>query len=77
MRVTIDGFIGLFNTARDYTLQFSITHTQTHTHASVHSHVFTSRCSVEASTADVPLPLGSRNIPGLSCQLLTARARNY
>jgi hypothetical protein len=26
------GFIGLFDTARDYTLQFTITHTHTHTH---------------------------------------------
>jgi hypothetical protein len=26
------GFIGLFDTARDYTLQFTITHTHTHMH---------------------------------------------
>jgi hypothetical protein len=32
------GFIGPFDTARDYTLQFTVTHA----HASVHSHVFTS-----------------------------------
>jgi hypothetical protein len=36
-------FIGLFHTARDYTLQFTITHTY------VHSHVFISRCLVSAS----------------------------
>jgi hypothetical protein len=39
------GFIGLFDTSRDCTLQFTITHT----HTSVYSHVFTSRCSVAAS----------------------------
>jgi hypothetical protein len=55
MSVTIDGFwaddrIGLFNTASDYTLQFTITYT------SVHGYVFTARCLVAASTADVPLP---------------------
>jgi hypothetical protein len=32
------GFIELFDTARDYTLQLTITHTQ---HTSVHSHFFT------------------------------------
>jgi hypothetical protein len=32
-------FIGLFDTARNYTSQFTVTHT--HTHTSVHSHVFT------------------------------------
>jgi hypothetical protein len=31
------GFIGLFDIARDYTLQ----HIITHTHTSVHAHVFT------------------------------------
>jgi hypothetical protein len=35
------GFIEHFDTARDYTLQFTITHTHTHTHTSVHSHIFT------------------------------------
>jgi hypothetical protein len=38
--------------------------------------VFTSRCLVAASTADDPLPLGSRTIPGLSYQLLRATAHN-
>jgi hypothetical protein len=42
------GFIGFFDTARGYTLHFTITHTHTHTHTNVHSHVFTSRCSVAA-----------------------------
>jgi hypothetical protein len=36
------GFIGLFDTARDYTSQLTVTHTN------VHSHVFTSRCLVAA-----------------------------
>jgi hypothetical protein len=56
------GFTGLFDTARDYMLQFTITHTGT----SVHSDVFTISCSVVATTADVPLPLCSRTLPGLS-----------
>jgi hypothetical protein len=37
------GFIGLFDTAHEYTLQVTVTHT------SDHSHVFTSCCSVVAS----------------------------
>jgi hypothetical protein len=41
------GFIRLFDTARDYTLQFTII--PTHTDTSPHSHVFTSRCLVAAS----------------------------
>jgi hypothetical protein len=41
------GFIGPFDTAHDYTLQFTLTHTYT----SVHSHLFTSRCSVAASNS--------------------------
>jgi hypothetical protein len=39
------GFIAHFDTARDYTLQFTIRHT----HISVHSNVFTSLCLVTAS----------------------------
>jgi hypothetical protein len=39
------GFIELFNTARDYTLQVTVTHT----HNSVHICVLTSRCLVAAS----------------------------
>jgi hypothetical protein len=68
------GFIGLFDIARDYTLQFSIIHT--HTHTSVHSHIFTSRYSVAASTADIPFPLRSRTIHSINYQLLTATAHN-
>jgi hypothetical protein len=62
------GFIGLFDAALDSTLQFTITHTHTHTHTHtlVSGHVFTSRSSVALPTVDVPLPLGSRTIPGLS-----------
>jgi hypothetical protein len=66
------GFIELFDTTRDYTLQFTITHT----HACVHNHVYTNRCSVAAFNDDVPLPLSSRTTRGLSYQLLTATAHN-
>jgi hypothetical protein len=45
-------FIGLFDTARDYTLQFTITH------ASVHSLVFSAVAWYQLPTADVPLPPG-------------------
>jgi hypothetical protein len=38
--------------------------------------VFTSRCFAAASTADVPLPLGSRTVPRLSYQLLTSHSCN-
>jgi hypothetical protein len=38
--------------------------------------LFTSRCLLAASNADVPLPLGSRNITGLSYQLVTATAQS-
>jgi hypothetical protein len=38
--------------------------------------VFTSRCSVAASTADVPPPLGPRTVPGLSYQILTSQSYN-
>jgi hypothetical protein len=60
-------------------LHFTIhyfTHKHTHTHTSVHSPIFTSCCSVAASMVDIPLPLVSQTIPGLSYQLLTATAHN-
>jgi hypothetical protein len=38
--------------------------------------VFTSRCLVAAPTADVPPPLGSRTVPGLSDQRLTSHNCN-
>jgi hypothetical protein len=41
------GFIGLFDTARDYTLQFTIRHAL----ANIDSHIFTDRCSVAASSS--------------------------
>jgi hypothetical protein len=53
------GFIGLFDTVRDYTWQFTITHT----HASVHSHVFTSRFSVTASNGGRSPSSGIPNCP--------------
>jgi hypothetical protein len=37
---------------------------------------FPSRCSVAASNGDVPLPLGSRNVTGLSYQLLISHNCN-
>jgi hypothetical protein len=65
------GLIELFDTARDSTLQVTFTHTL----------VSTVTCSITVawqrlSTADIPLPLGSRNISDLSCQILTATADN-
>jgi hypothetical protein len=70
------GFIELLQdvTASNYdnlteTHMSNITVTTAHKKASV----FTSRFLVAASTGDIPLPLGSRNVPGLSYQLLTSR----
>jgi hypothetical protein len=63
-------FIAHFDTARDYTLQFTITHT----HTSVHSHVFTADARQQLPTAAVALPLDSRTVPGRSYQLLRATA---
>jgi hypothetical protein len=60
------GFIGLFDTVREYTLQFTMA-----TITSVHNNVFTAVACYRLPTADVSLPLGSRNVPGLSYQLLT------
>jgi hypothetical protein len=48
----------------------------THAHTSVHCHVFTAISLQLLPTADVPLPLGSRTVPDLSYQLLTATAHN-
>jgi hypothetical protein len=63
-------FIGLFDTACDYTLQFALALT------CVLSHVFTNRCSVAASNGGRPLPLRFRTIPGLSFQILRAAVYN-
>jgi hypothetical protein len=41
-------FIRLFDTVRDCTLQFIITHTHIYTNTTVHSHVFAARFSVAA-----------------------------
>jgi hypothetical protein len=62
----IIGFIGPFNTARDYTLQF------THTH--IHTHTLVSTVPSSLAVARWRLPLCSRIISGLSYQLLTATA---
>jgi hypothetical protein len=59
------------------TLDSSLLHTHTHTHTLVY--VVTSSLAVawyRLSTTDVPLPLGSRTIPGLRYQLVTAAAHN-
>jgi hypothetical protein len=60
------GFIGLFDTARDCTLQFIITHTRAraraHTPLSTITS-FTSRCPVAAFNGDVSLPLSFQNYP--------------
>jgi hypothetical protein len=67
-------FIAHFDTARDYTLQFTITHTN------VHSNVFIVVAWQRLPTTDLPLPLGSRTLAGLSYQLLTAtesQSRSY
>jgi hypothetical protein len=57
------GFIGLFYTARDYTLRFTITHARTHRHAhtGVHSHVFTSHFLIAASNGGCSPSLGFPN----------------
>jgi hypothetical protein len=47
-----------------------------HTYTSVHNHIFTVVASQRLSSADVPLPLGSRTVTGLSYQLLTTTAHN-
>jgi hypothetical protein len=73
------GCIGLLDKARDCTLQFTVTHTHTHTHTHTLVSTVTSSLAVarwRLLTADVPLPLGLRTIPGLSSQLLTATAHN-
>jgi type III secretory pathway component EscS len=64
-------FIGLLDTARDYTLPFTITYTLLS--------IVTSLLAVTRqwlSTADVPLPLRSRTILNLKYHLLTTRAHN-
>jgi hypothetical protein len=60
------GFIGLFDTAHDYTLQFTVTHTHTHTHARTHtlvSTVSTSSCLVAASNSRRSPSSGFLNYP--------------
>jgi hypothetical protein len=66
-------FTAHFDAARDYTLHFIIAHR----YPSAHGKVFTSRCFVAASTADISNPLVSRIVPALSYQFLTATAQNY
>jgi hypothetical protein len=75
------GFIELLQfitTSKDYVL--TVLHasqiTIGHTRSSQFVTIFTIRCLVAASTADVPLPLVSRTVTGLNLQLLTATAEN-
>jgi hypothetical protein len=52
----------------------SVTHFKDHCNYSTYKvfTVFTNRCLVAASTADIPLPLGSQTVPSLSYQLLAS-----
>jgi hypothetical protein len=63
-------FIAQFEIARDYNLQFTITH------ALVPSHAFTAVAWKRLTVADVPLPQGSRTVLGLNYQFLTAAPHN-
>jgi hypothetical protein len=51
-------FIAHFDSARDYTLQFTVTHS----HTSVYSQFFTAVAWYRLTTADIPLSLGSRTV---------------
>jgi hypothetical protein len=56
------GFIGHFDTARDYIVQLTVTHTHTYTHTHTHTHVSTVTFSLAGTgwrlpMADVPFPL--------------------
>jgi hypothetical protein len=63
-------FIAHFDTARDYNLQFIITH------STINSHVFTAVAWKRPPRVDVPLPADSQNVPDLRCQLPTATAHH-
>jgi hypothetical protein len=74
---SVIGFIELLQlviTSKDYAL--TVLHTSQITMGLTRSSqsvtVFTGRCLVVASMVDVPHPLGSQTVPGLSYQLLTA-----
>jgi hypothetical protein len=70
-RRVLDWWPDLFDTdtGRNYTLHFTIT-------CYCPQSRLPCRCLVAASTANVSLPVGSRTVPGLSYQLLTAAAYN-
>jgi hypothetical protein len=57
------GFIGPFDTARHYT--------------TITSSLAVTWQRLPTAMADVPVPVGFRNIPALSYQFLTATAHNH
>jgi hypothetical protein len=65
------GFIGLFDTAREYTLHCAIVHTSTLTN--VRSQFFTAVACYRPLTADVPVPQRCQ----LSYQYLTNTGHYY
>jgi hypothetical protein len=56
----------------DYALQFTITHK----HTTVHSHVFTSRCSVPASNCERFPSSGLPNYPRPQLQQLSSQSQS-
>jgi hypothetical protein len=80
MSVTVDGvWIGnriYWTLWYSAWLHFTV-HCYRHTHSGIYSNVFTAIAWYRLSTTDVPLPLGSWNVSGLSYQLLTATAHNW
>jgi hypothetical protein len=65
-----DGFIGLFHTARDYTLQFTITNMV------IFSHAFFLLLGSSSQQWTYSSSSGFRNCPGLSYKFLSVTAHN-
>jgi hypothetical protein len=74
------GWIGnqIYWTLTLITTTVSLSYSEDHCNYSTHKFfpVFTSCCLVVVSTVDIPLPLGSQTVPGLSCQLFTSHNCN-